>query len=694
MTAPCFGTIPPELCSLIIAVLVTIAAVALTFLLPADADTSGYKGVLLTSVIRECRPEPTEMLRYLLTVLLLPSVFLVLYYYTGKREWRLAPSTSFFLQMVLVIVIAALLVISFIATYHLGNAFHHKVTGYFRENYQMSMFFILPEICFLIFFIYISSNNTDSIIHRVLFFSVLAVVFSYSIWRIASVNYMYQASTYNLHHYYACWYPIAKVDAGQTIGVDFRSIYGFYPYLVIPIFKLLGGVNQHSSALLLTALLTSVALSYCIFCYRFFRNKILALVVSVFCSVYGPFSLLGDHAQGDKRQYFQYNPLRTFFLGLTLIAIVIRSNLKSKRSILILNIVMTLLGGLAIFWNFESGIIYAVLWTVYNIYETAVDKKLFSRETLRTALFSALRLAASVGIFVLLVLLITFFRRGQILTLHEVFFGITVFAGTGFNMVPISFGIWVVFAVIAAVSLIIVIPYLTRRKTCPGSLRTTLSGLFAASAAVIGSFMYFVGRSYSTNVLFFFPVSLISCGLLIEYFLAQKRENESFCADTVLRWAKIFLCCVVIAEAFLPSASIVFYSFTRDYAESHLLSSDGIKKLYRDADYITEWANKNNSGKPPMILTFYSMFFSEHIGVKPTEHICEQVDWFYIDDARSYLECIKSRPNDSFVVDLTAYEVLTGELKDEWKKLRKNYSLSEKYTNDETEYTLYFYKPK
>lgn len=682
----------PELCSLIIAVLVTIAAVALTFLLPADADTSKYEGVLLTSRIKDCMPEPFEMFRYVLTVALLPTVFLIAYNIFKVRSLRFPSFVNFTVQAVVLLFAAVLFVTAFVATYKTGSLFEHKTTTYFKENFELSLYFILPVTAFLMFFIVASKDNAKSVFHRVLFFSILALVFAYSAYRIITVNYAYQNSPYNLHHYYACWYPIAKVDAGQTIGVDFRSIYGFYPYIAVPILKLFGGANQQSSSILLTVMLVVVAGSYCAFCYRFFKNKILALVVSLVCSVYGPFSLLGDNSKGDKRQYFQYNPLRTFFLGLTLIAIVIRSNLKSKRSILILNIVMTLLGGLAIFWNFESGIICAALWTAYNIYETAIDKKLFSRETLRTALFSALRLAASVGIFVLLVLLITFFRSGQILTLHEVFFGITVFAGTGFNMLPIEFGVWIVLAVIVTLSFVAVLPYLTKHKDCPASLRTNLSGLFAASSAGIGSFLYFVGRSYSTNVLLILPVAMISCGLYAELLL--NGESEGFRASSVLRWAKVFLCCVVIAEVLIPSVSIMGNSFSSEFKASHYLSESEKQKLYRDSDTIALWAKKNNGDKLPAILTYFSVLTSEHMNRKPTEIICEQIDWFYIDDAKTYIDYIKAHPDDSFVVDKLAVETLEQDLKKEWRSALKDYTLS--YECDDVQFfeKLYFYKPK
>ena len=63
---------------------------------------------------------------------------------------------------------------------------------------------------------------------------LLALAFIvYVFAKLISKNYASSNRDYLVHHYYAWWYPIYNVFSSKTIGVDFNSIYGFYPYIAV-----------------------------------------------------------------------------------------------------------------------------------------------------------------------------------------------------------------------------------------------------------------------------------------------------------------------------------------------------------------------------------------------------------------------------------------------------------------------------
>ena len=95
---------------------------------------------------------------------------------------------------------------------------------------------------------------------------------------------------YLTHHYYAWWYPIFKVSTGQTIGIDFNNIYGFYPYICVGVLKLLGGANQENAAILIASLLVINRFLLLFFFHLFsLKNKILAFIAATGACFLAPF---------------------------------------------------------------------------------------------------------------------------------------------------------------------------------------------------------------------------------------------------------------------------------------------------------------------------------------------------------------------------------------------------------------------
>ena len=294
-----------------------------------------------------------------------------------------------------------------------------------------------------------------------------------------------------------------------------------------------------------------------------------------------------------------------------------------------------------------------------------------------------------------LIEIITYIRSGKLLSSKEILFGINAFAGTGFFMIKVAFGIWVVLALIFAISLFKVIPYITKYKKVNKKIEKNLIGLFSAAITGAGSFTYFMGRSYPTNALLFLPVALICCGLLYEHFgLTRDTVNKKGSKTAfILLWAKRVMCLIVISMALISVGRNLYESTTEKYRQFHYPQGKGLHNLTARSEDIKEWADNNNNGTLPNILLDYSIFTDEQLGKEPTELVCEQIDWFYIKNADTYITFINKHYDESFAINAKAVRILKGSFKDEWSDIESRFTKTEKLNG--YRYDDYFiYSPK
>ncbi len=676
-----------EFFSILVSFVITLITIMAVGLIPVNTSTDSYKGILTTEAMSNCRPEPLEMPMYILTVVLVPLVFLASYCILKKR---LAPVPIVLTNTIQYVFLIAVCVISFLAYYISRNA-----TLHFAIGFRLTLFFLVPLTAVVLFSVILAQKIKRKKHQTVIFVAVLTLLFAYAIWRIATINFSVQVSRYNYHHYYAVWYPIVKVSQGHTIGTDFKCIYGFYPYIAAPILKLLGGVNQASSSIFFTGLMAIIAAAYSVFSFKFIKNKILALFISVACSIYGPFSILGDQSNGGVKMYLQYYPLRAICIATVLFAIVITSSIKSKRIKFIFDIIVCVVLGLGVVWNFETGAIAVIIWAAYRVFASALDNKLFSKKTFIAFVKALIYAVISFSEFFILVSLITYVRSGQILPLKDMLFGITTFAGMGFFMMKIKFGLWVVMAVVLSLALIRVIPYLTKYKDAPEELKSNITGLFITAVTGAGTLTYYVGRSHPSNYLFALPITAVCCGLLYEYNLyfynAQKKDMSA--GSKVLDWIKRIMCITFISALLIPAGGNFIQSFSADFSKCHYPKGKDLAEIKMRNKGIKKWADENNNGKIPNNLLTYSVFTDEVLGKKSYEKVCDQVDWFYLDNARTYLTFIKEHSDECFMINAECVITLKTELDSEWKETIKNFKKTAEIKDTYFD-NVYIYTPK
>ena len=638
----------------------TSVLVVLISYIPSYVDISEYKDLLLPDIYESCFPEPHEFIQYVVAVLTIPVFFIIYSKLVSiiSRKSSCDPVKCFNILQSISLIISALIIIFgyiWIYPYALKKS---KVDVLYLIIALLLASVLMLAYCSKIVF-HLSDAKKKYIFLAMMVFTILFCSFITSRLNILQSHYHY-----TLHHYYAWWYPIFKVGSGQVIGVDFHSLYGFYPYIVVPILRLIGGVNQRSATLFVLMLFVIISFCYYLFSYRFIEDKILAGIAATASSLYGPFSVISDDGNGNI--YFQYSPTRTLFIALCLLLITIYSLLKSKKSRFVLFILSCPIFALGMMWNFESGIIAVLIWILYLIYDIARADGLFSFAVIKCSLKVLLLLAMSLLLSYGFIQLITHSLSGQYLTIKDILFGILIFGGTGFYSLPILPGVWYAFAAVIVMGLFHSISTLIwKSQEQKTDDRTT--GIFVLSITMAGSFYYFIGRSYPTNVLVLFPYMTICCIMLAEErgrfirpvkFSRSLRERINY-KDIVIKFAYLFLACIPFAFG-LINLGLTGWDRTKNrYDMDYII-------LYKNAETIRYWSDNYNEGKFPQILIYQSIYVDELLGKEADEIVCDQIDWFYRENAYTFIDLINENSDECFVIDDACREQLIEIYSNEW----------------------------
>ena len=143
------------------------------------------------------------------------------------------------------------------------------------------MFFLLKNVLgnWVRIFGLNSSRNKKNV--GCLYFLLALAFIAYVFAKLISKNYASSNRDYLVHHYYAWWYPIYNVFSSKTIGVDFNSIYGFYPYIAVAFLKIIGGVTQANMSLMIAIALCVMSFEIFSFYYVFIQNKNIAFIFNI-----------------------------------------------------------------------------------------------------------------------------------------------------------------------------------------------------------------------------------------------------------------------------------------------------------------------------------------------------------------------------------------------------------------------------
>ncbi len=244
--------------------------------------------------------------------------------------------------------------------------------------------------------------------------------------------------------------------------------------------------------------------------------------------------------------YLQFLPHRVIFIN-TIIALGSAFLLQNSRKntdtgLNILKTLGFLFASIGIVWNFESGMIALLGWTLFLIYLELIKirKKTSSyKNILPLSLAPIICVIGVIG----LIQIITYTKSGSFLNLEQCFFFQSLFYKNGFYMLrmPLFTHPWMLFVLVYAIGIIKALNTLffseliSRKAELKGAL------YFLLSVIGIGIFVYYQGRSHIMvlNGVIFPAVILLAlfCSEFYENWRNEKNqvlERKSACTKFVL----------------------------------------------------------------------------------------------------------------------------------------------------------------
>ncbi|MBO5359348.1 MAG: hypothetical protein J6B25_00760 [Clostridia bacterium] len=670
------------------------SAVSLAIIISGDnTDVSVYADVLLPNILAECRPEK-DIVAYAAFVVLFPVLYALFICLIRKiadnGNSSLKQSMSYTVSSLWLFGISAAFA-TFIFSLYFGYDYADKYL-YGKDKFWL----VLVCAVFVWVVCYAHCKGKYSAANEIAAVAVNISFLLFVLYAIGKYNYMFSGSFYNLHHYSAWWNPIYKVGSGLTLGDGFNELYGFYPYLVVPVLRLFGGVNQQSASLYLSLLYVIMAASLSLFCNRFFKNKLLgAFCVSGFFSL-GPMAFFCS-----TEVYFQYYPTRALFVFVILGIIALYRSAEKFRKPIAAGAAVAC--ALAIFWNVESGMVVTVVWSAFLIFDKALDHRLNDKVLLKRIGMSALSAFVSVILFVVAAETVTYIRSGILLGKEDILFGLITFSGIGFFMLPLRPGVWIGVFFALVYGLFITVPHLAfvmRKGEAFCGNRDNVTALFISSVAGLGSFMYFMGRSYHSNCMTFLPWLVLVSALLLE----DDSFAHSFGRDKFFRFFGKFsfaayraVCFAFVSLSVVTSFMLVVNTFNKE-SDINTLFSREQPAFQQLADRIGRWTENECGGETPYVFNTYAVFAQELGGIPARENVYEQINWFRFSDAHSYIDFINAHPDAPFTIDESGLSTLKNHFLSEWETLESRYELADvyewnMYVDEKTVNNVYLFVP-
>ena len=456
--------------------------------------------------LSEFTAEQAEKCSYIVSVLTFPLIYWGVYSFFKRRITNVSETK--------IKVMTGLEVCIGIILFPICILFSPWTIYVYMPKFSSFVFPVLGLIIFSFAFIfYNKSIKIKYIITTIIYLILLCyIVKFFNLYNIGD----YAISTTDMNHFDSYFYPIYKTISGMTPGIDFRNLYGFYPYIYSLFFNL-DSISFQNISLFVAIQIAIIFILLAFIIFSNIKNKVIAFITYNMCLYY---SLMAGLQTQDKVVYYlQYLPHRVIFpiLIAALITIYLKTdNDKIKK---VLEPVGYILSSVSIFWNIESGIATLAGWSAMHF-----CLSLNCKNTYKMIINVLVKTFISCIFAFLLIFIVTYMHSGQIINPLGMFFGQFLFYGKGFFMIKMH--------VLKQPFVLVVLVYLICLADSIKAIsenKTTSTDVikFAFSVIGFGLFTYFQGRSHVLCLTGCSWMMYILLGILIESYYLKYLEYKN-----------------------------------------------------------------------------------------------------------------------------------------------------------------------
>lgn len=490
-------------------------------LLPAFSIDVSLQSTLLPSTMGQLVSESKERIEYVVFLGLLIPVILIFDQLSMRviREGVDGRTTLFVVALLLALVV-------------IYTGFSLKMSQFIYVRYTFAfnhvllfIFFVLPLTAIVTF------GRRLRIVDWILGLLLIicfCVIFIVNVFSSATVG----AYVYHLN---PVLFPVSQVVAGKDIFVNVGSLYGLYPYFLLPIFSVVPLTVFSLSTVF--ALLQVASYVFLYMGLRSITKSPVVAVLGVIGAIFLPYlgiKLFGSDVRPEP--YFQYTPIRMLFPCIVFFLVCRRKTSESWRGTLLLSIVASL----AVFWNSDSGlVVYIASGVCLLLMCPDANKATRLKVGLKRA---AVHLFALAGIGLLFCLFV-FSRSGEFPHWSQVLEGQLPFV-SGYMMLPMPHlpHFWGLVLLVFIVGIATSLPWLFNVRW-----KTTQGALLFLSLVGLGLFVYFLGRSHESNLFGFEYVPLLMTTIWVDRLVHVERQRWNL---AVLSLAVV---CLVPLAVSMPS---------------------------------------------------------------------------------------------------------------------------------------------
>ncbi|MFA5771014.1 MAG: hypothetical protein WC894_06015, partial [Patescibacteria group bacterium] len=438
--------------------------------------------VYLDNLIIAFIPKPVEQRQFLLGISSCPFLLVASYYLSVKVFSRWLKNKVNTINSIFVL----LTFLGLPAFVYLALSMSDFVYVKSSLSYSLVGFIVFAFIIFPVFFYLFIKQKYQSWLIKLLTLVILLVLVATIIMSISS-----PVGSIDAYHFDPVYFPQTQIAHGKAIIQQVPSLYGLFPIFLKPIFDVIGlGVMNFTIVMSVLILITYLFLLA--FLKVSTKDKVIPLlgIMSVFG--YSHFSTMFNI--GSYGQYFQYLPIR-MLLPAAILYVCALYLAKPNRYLYGLG---HSLAAIAIFWNFDSGIVVFVSWILFLLYLEVwqrTDKKWF--EIAKTM---SKHLLIGLGSFLIAAFLLSLYftiNNGNLPNINLFFqYSKAYYAGYALIPLPIFPHMWHLVILVYLTSLLLSFYCLIKdSKNIKGPL------YFILSIVGFGLLIYFEGRSLDLNLI-------------------------------------------------------------------------------------------------------------------------------------------------------------------------------------------------